>query len=81
MFDLNLTRTERHILAMGEREYALAERFEEDFGADWEMREQHGERFLSEWDFAPDVDVDGPSNEDWDAFLEMSWVDPAERWL
>lgn len=60
---------------------ALAVQFEQDFGVDWEVREQWGERFLSERDFAPDVEVVGPSDEDWQAFLEMSWVDPAERVL
>lgn len=53
----------------------------DDFAPGWEVREQFGERFLSERDFAPDVEVDGPSDEDWAAFLEDSWVDPAERWL
>lgn len=80
MFDLNLTRTERHLLAMGEREWAYAESFADEFGADWEMREQHGVRFLSEWDFAPeDVDADAPTDADMQAWLEMSFVDPAER--
>ena len=74
-----ITRTEAHNLAMGEREYLLAERFEEDFGVDWAEREGYGERFLSERDFAPDVDVDFPTNDDMDALLEMTWVDPAER--
>lgn len=58
---------------------ALAANFERDFGVDWEAREGFGDRFLSERDFAPDVDTDTPSEDDWQAFLEMSWVDPAER--
>lgn len=61
---------------------AQALAFEADFGADWESREQFGERFLSERDFALDSpDADAVSDEDWAAFLEMAWVDPAERWL
>lgn len=60
---------EAHALAMDE------------FVPGWEVREDFGIRFLSERDFAPDVEVDGPSDEDWSAFLEMSWVDPAERML
>lgn len=78
MFDLS--RTERHLSRMGEREQAYAESFADEFGADWEMREDFGVRFLSERDFAPeDVDEEAVSDEDWQAFLEMSWVDPAER--
>lgn len=63
------------------RQDAINAAMEDEFGVDWEERMLHGERFLSERDFAPDADVDAPSDADWSAFLEMAWVDPAERWL
>lgn len=46
----------------------------------WEDRERFGDTLLSETDFAPDAhEADLVSNEDWDAFIEMTWTDPAER--
>jgi len=52
----------------------------DDFAPGWEEREEYGVRFLSEGDFALDSpDSDAVSEDDWQAFLEMSYVDPAER--
>lgn len=46
---------------------------------DWQEREQYGERYISEDDIADVNDDEGIPNEDWDAFIEMMFVDPAER--
>lgn len=69
-------------LLSADQQDALAARFEQDFGVDWQEREDFGVRFLSERDFALDSpDADAPTDEDMQAWLEMSFVDPAERWL
>jgi hypothetical protein len=50
------------------------------FGDSWFERSEHGERFLSEGDFALDThEADMVSESDWDAYFEMTFVDPAER--
>lgn len=50
-----------------------------EFFPGWEVREAHGERFLSEWDMpVSDEDPHAVSDEDWHAFLEMTYSDPAE---
>ena len=59
-------------------EEAYAAKFDADFPG-WEDRERWGETLFSESDMAPVVAHDHVSDEDWNAFLEMSWVDPAER--
>lgn len=49
---------------------------------DWETAEQR-DRFLSERDFPLDTleaDLGFPSNEDWDAYFEMTYVDPSEMY-
>lgn len=45
----------------------------------WEVRESYGDRFIGEADFpvAPPV-VAGPTVADWDAYREMTYVDPFE---
>lgn len=54
----------------------------DDFAPGWEVREDFGVRFLSEGDFALDApDADAVTDDEWSAFLEDTYVDPAERWL
>lgn len=65
--------------------YEASERAHEAFDVDfpgWEVRELAVEDrpFVSESDVRVEDIDDGPvSDADWQAFLEMSWVDPAER--
>lgn len=55
-----------------------AEAIEFDF-PNWRVESEMGDRFVSEFDMDPATDIEGPSDADWDAFLEMTWTDPAER--
>lgn len=49
---------------------------------DWADRERYGVDLLGEGDFAlSDDTLDVVPDEDWDAFFEMTYVDPAERLL
>lgn len=47
---------------------------------EWEVREGMGDRFLSEQDFPvePATVAGLPTSEDWEAFAEANWSDPAE---
>lgn len=47
---------------------------------DWQEREAYGDRYLTETDFpvAPAEVVHLPTTEDWEAFREANWSDPAE---
>lgn len=56
---------------------AAAEAIEFDF-PDWRVESEMGDRFLTEFDFEPGESDDLPTVEDWEAFFEMTWVDPAE---
>jgi len=56
---------------------AAAEAIEFDF-PDWRIESEMGDRFLTEFDFDPAEVEDGPTVDDWEAYLEMTWVDPAE---
>lgn len=45
----------------------------------WEVRQDMGERFLSEADFPVEpAPVAGTTVADWDAYMEMRYVDPFE---
>lgn len=47
---------------------------------EWDVREGYGERFIGEGDFPvePATVAGLPTTEDWEAFAEANWSDPAE---
>lgn len=61
-----------------EAQQAQAERWDNETPW-WEDSERWGDTLLSESDVADPDPFEPVSDEDWNAFLEMSWVDPAER--
>ena len=67
--------------------YEASERHAEFFDVEfpgWETREVDPEasRYVSEWDMpVAEIDADAVSDADWDAWFEMTYVDPAERVL
>jgi hypothetical protein len=58
---------------------ARHEWFDENFPG-WEVREGYGDRFVGEGDFPvePATVAGTPTVEDWEAFAEANWSDPAE---
>lgn len=53
----------------------------DDMMPGWQDREAYGVRFIGEADFpvAPAEVPENPTTEDWEAFAEAHWSDPAER--
>jgi hypothetical protein len=72
------TRTEAAAARFPANFQSEVEAFVDEFGMDWEEREQHGERFLSEWDFAPG-DPETDLADAWDAWIEDTFCHPSER--
>lgn len=52
----------------------------DDMMPGWQERQAYGERFLTETDFPvePATVAGMPTTEDWEAFAEANWSDPAE---
>ena len=59
---------------------AYVDQFDVDMPG-WQEREAYGERYLTETDFPvePATVAGMPTTEDWEAFAEANWSDPAER--
>lgn len=75
---MNLTRHEAHAARFGAHFQRDAEAFADDFGADWQDREDFGDRILSELDFAPG-DPETDLADAWDAWIEDTFCHPYER--